>query len=77
VQVHEDFSIAIATMKISCIEIAQNLSSKPKRWFPKQEAMMALEIVYPHYWLSLAIVKGSFLLHLNVINFTFVLLAGP
>jgi len=50
VKVHEDdFSIAIATMKISCIEVAQNLSSKPKRQFPKQEAMMALEILYPHY----------------------------
>jgi hypothetical protein len=50
VKVHEeDFSIAITTMKISCIEVAQNLSSKPKRQCPKQEAMMALEILYPHY----------------------------
>jgi hypothetical protein len=72
VKVHEDdFSIAIVTMKISYIEVALNLNSKPKRRFPKQEAMMAVEIVYCHYWLSLAIVKGSFLLHLNFVKFTF------
>ncbi len=71
-KVHEDdFNIAIVTMKISYIEVALNLNSKPKRRFPKQEAMMAVEIVYRHYWLSLAIVKGSFLLHLNFVKFTF------
>ncbi len=61
----------ITMKKSSCVEAIQNLIFELQRQFLEHEIMMALGIVYPRYWLNLAIINGSFLLHLNVIKCTF------
>jgi len=46
-KVHEeDFSRTIIVVKICYIEIAQTFIYELQQWFPEQEIMMALGIVY-------------------------------
>jgi len=62
---------AIIVKKSSCVEAIQTLIFELQRQFLEHEVMMALDFVYPQYWLNPAIVKGSFFLHLNGIKSTF------